>query len=292
MKKVFTFFFFLLSVILLEEVGAQSNIINGYSSEPSVIQYTSPNRDVLNCDNILVFYDFNPGLNLVQTALQQLGCSYTLYNDDRAGFETALTTGTWDIVIFDEESFGSSPSLYDALNNYVLGGGRLIFDSWNVLYISAHPLWNTLGFNYVNYIDAQMPVYWWVPTHAFFNSPNSVPQLTVGTEYTNVDGQVLTVLPGFQVLAGFTTPGPDPFQEAMIFGNNGKTVFLSFMPNNFPNDVDGDLVPDMSELYANLVKGLCEGIEPLPLVPLSPWAIIIGVGLILAFTVIRFRRLS
>lgn len=211
---------------------------------------------------ILIFasdpYHAAPNTFLDQ-ALQALGLSYTAYYSDFVGFETALTAGgPWDLVLFESEVSGTPSSLWAALNNYVLGGGKLILNDWSVLFDPGNPLWATLGFEFVsNDTDPPDPVYWWKPAHPFFNTPQSVPEFTTLTaSIYGSYGQHVRRLPGFEALAGYTTPGPDPDQAALIVGNEGRTVFKGFLDGQNDANLDGDALLDGVELWINLIHSM------------------------------------
>jgi hypothetical protein len=85
-------------------------------------------------------------------------------------------------------------------------------------------------------------------------------------EFTSLDGgiygtygQFVEPLAGFSALAGYTTPGPDPNQTAMVLGNDNRTVFKGFLDGQNSADLDGDLKPDGVELWENLIYGIDVG---------------------------------
>lgn len=225
-------------------------------------QPTQPTADL----RILMYADdYYHSPSYVDQALQRLGLPYEgHYWADFSGFEYALANGTWDIVLFGDDNWPPPPSTLDALNTYVLNGGRLVFDSWVVSRFPGHSLWNTLG------IAAQgddynppAPVYWWDPTHVVFNDPESVPEFTLlyGGRYGTY-GQYVEPLAGAEAIAGYTSPGPDPNQAALIIGNDGRTVFKAFIDGQNDADQDSDGTPDGVELWVNLIAGIQNGFPP------------------------------
>jgi PKD repeat protein len=215
--------------------------------------------------NILIYADDHVHTSpntFLDRALQKLGLAYTAYYDgDWSDFESALTSGTWDLVLVGNDNYGPPSSTLTALNNYVNGGGKLAFHTWRVSYYPGNALWTTLGFSYVsNDTDPPAPVYWWAPSHPIFNTPESVPQFTSLTSgIYGIYGQYVEPLSGFQAVAGYTTPGPDPNQAAMIVGNNNRTVFKGFLDGQNSADLDGDSTLDGVELWENLIYGLASG---------------------------------
>ncbi|HEV8627572.1 MAG TPA: carboxypeptidase regulatory-like domain-containing protein, partial [Acidimicrobiia bacterium] len=191
-------------------------------------------------------------------ALQRLGMGYTAHYDaDFAGFESDLTSGSWDLVLFGDDNFFPPTSTLTALNDYVNGGGKLVFATWTLSF-NPSPLYQTLGFASVSDdFDPPDPVHFWQPDHPVFTNPESVPELTdlTGGRY-GIYGQAGNALAGFDALAGYTTPGPDPNQAAMVLGNGSRTVFKGFMDGQNDADLDADGTRDGVELWANLIVGL------------------------------------
>jgi len=166
-------------------------------------------------------------------------------------------------VLFGNDTYPPPTTTFDALNNYVLGGGKLILNSWTAGYHPAHPLWTTLGFAWIgNDYDPPAPIYWWAPGHPFFNLPMSVPEFASPTagRYGNY-GQYVEPLAGFQALAGYTTPGADPGQAALILGQSESTVFKGFTDGQNDADLDSDGVLDGIELWIDMIAFL-QGAPP------------------------------
>ena len=224
-------------------------------------QPASPSGGAL---NILVYADdpYHPAPNTyVDQALQYLGLPYTAhYDGDFAGFEADLTSDTWDIVIFADDNWlpYDFAGLLSALNDYVAGGGRLILHSWGVGFEPNDPLWTTLGFTWAgDNNEPPAPVYSWDPAHPVFTDPLDVPEFTLLSGYRyGVYGQFVEPLPDFEATAGYTTPGPDPNQAALILGNDGDTVFRAFMDGQNDADLDADGLMDGAELWVNLISGI------------------------------------
>jgi subtilisin family serine protease len=215
--------------------------------------------------NILIYADdviHTPPNTFLDMALQSLGLAYTAhYNGDWTGFETDLSGGAWDVVLVGNDNWVPPASTLAALNTYVTGGGRLVFHSWTVAFDPGNALWTTLGFTWASDDNAPPdPVYWWEPGHPVFNDPESVPEFTsLNGGFYMVYGQHVEPLAGFQALAGFTTPGPDPNQAALVLGNDGRTVFKSFLDAHNSADLDGDTRMDGVELWINLIEGIQAG---------------------------------
>ncbi|MBE0410772.1 MAG: carboxypeptidase regulatory-like domain-containing protein, partial [Anaerolineales bacterium] len=195
-------------------------------------------------------------------ALQHLGLSYTAhYDGDFAGFLSSLASQDWDIVLFGNDNYAPDTSLFDALNSYVIDGGKLVLNTWTVSLYPGNPLWTTLGINWVSDdFDPPSPVYWWDPSHPAFTVPRSIPEFTslTGGIYGTY-GQRVEPLSGFEAIAGYTTPGPDPNQAAMVVGNDSRTVFKGFLDGQNDADLDSDGLKDGLELWINLIDGIQYG---------------------------------
>ncbi len=242
--------------VLLENNSGQTTL-----AYPAAFRWT-PDKPLL-AVNILIYTDdpyHNP--KYLDTALQALGLAYTAhYDGDWSGFEADLNAGTWDAVFVAGDSYWSPSSVLTALNTYVLGGGKLAYHSWTVGSDPGNALWTTLGFTFIgNDYDPPDPVYWWDAGHPVFNNPEAVPEFTVldGGLYRTY-GQQVEPLPGFESLAGYTTPGPDPNQAALVLGNDGRTLFRAFLDAQNGADLDGDGRLDGVELWMNIANGVLNG---------------------------------
>jgi hypothetical protein len=108
--------------------------------------------------------------------------------------------------------------------------------------------------------DPPSPVYWWNREHRIFKDPETVPEFTAPIDLRyGIYGQQVQPLAGFEPLAGFTSPGPDPDQAAMVIGNEGRTVFKAFVDGHNDADLDADGTRDGVELWVNLIAGIFTG---------------------------------
>ncbi len=244
-------------------VPMQSNQGDTSLAYPSAYRWQPEGR--LASLNILIYADdviHTPPNTCLDTALQSLGLAYTAhYNGDWAGFETDLSGGTWDLVLVGNDYWRPPGSMLAALNDYVTDGGKLVFHSWTVSFDPANALWTTLGFTWASDDnDPPDPVYWWEPGHPVFTDPESVPEFTsLNGGFYMTYGQHVEPLADFQSLAGFTTPGPDLNQAALVLGNDGRTVFKGFLDAHNSADLDRDTRMDGVELWINLIEGVQAG---------------------------------
>ena len=215
--------------------------------------------------NILIYADdayHVPPYSYLDQALQRLALPYVAcYYGDWSGFETVLPLGAWDLVLVGNDNWIPPLSALDALNSYVLGGGKLVYHGWTVSRCAGHPLWTTLGITWkADDFDPPAAVYWWDREHMIFNDPERVPEFTAPVDGRyGIYGQQVEPLAGFEPPAGFTTPGPDPNQAAMVLGNHGRTVFKAFLDGQNDGDLDADGTLDGVELWVNLIAGILAG---------------------------------
>jgi hypothetical protein len=215
--------------------------------------------------NVLIYaddaYHWAPNTFLDQ-ALQNLGIAYTAhYDGDFFGFVNDLQSGTWDMVLVGNDNWADT-SIFNPLNDYVLSGGKLVINTWAVSWDPFNSLWTTLGVTWVSDDwDPPDPVYWWDPAHPLFNEPESVPELTQlsGFRYGTYGQRVEPILGDYVALAGYTTPGPDPNQAALVLGNDNTTIFKGFLDGQNDADRDFDGLMDGVELWINMIVGLESG---------------------------------
>lgn len=215
--------------------------------------------------SVLVYADdpVHPAPNTyVDQALQRLGLSYTAHYDaDFDGFKSDLESGSWDLVIFADDNFGPDFTLFDSLNAYVEGGGRLVLDTWLVEFDPSHPLWERLGFQFSESVTGDpAPVHWWNPDHPAFTFPEAAPEPTqLDNVGFGVYGQRGDATGDGESIAGYTTPGPDAGQSALVIANSETTAFKGFLDAQNSADLDSDGVPDGVELWENLAFGISSG---------------------------------
>ena len=219
-------------------------------------------------DNILMYNDdfFNTAPNtFADQALNAMGLPYTAYyNGNFGGFEADLTGGgPWDLVIYNNENNGPPVSNFNALDTYVAGGGKLIFTTWS---IQASPLFANMGVTNINpYGAPPAPVYWWDAGHEFFNNPETVPEFTALTAVGyGTYGHRVEPLPGFTAPAGYTTPGPDANEAAIVCGNGGRTIYKTFLDGQNGANQDADGYFDGVELWINMIMDMGGSGLPFP----------------------------
>jgi thermitase len=214
--------------------------------------------------NVLVYsddYAVTPGSRYVIIALNSLGISYTYFADDPWGFDSALTSQSWDLVVVDHCNYYALGNYWNELDDYVRNGGRLVLSTFDIDGSNSVPttLWDTLGVRWVSDMYSPEPVYRWIPSHPIFTFPNTVGDLTSCSDEYWDNGDHVAPTTGTAV-GGFTSsPGTD--DAAIVVGNAYPTVLFSFILDEFRHDDNGDGKLDAVELWENAIVQLARGSE-------------------------------
>jgi hypothetical protein len=81
--------------------------------------------------SIVVYSDDSYGNDYVLDALNQLGLGYDLYWGDPAGFEAAVQTGTYDMIIVNHETIFSLSDAWDDIAAELVGGTKVIVSTFD-----------------------------------------------------------------------------------------------------------------------------------------------------------------
>jgi thermitase len=215
-------------------------------------------------ENVLVYtddYAVAPSERYPIVALDNLGINYTHYSDDPYGFVTALTTQPWDLVIVSHNNYYAFGNNWEELEEYVLEGGLLILSTFDIdgSHSESTTLWSTLGVQWSSDMPYPEPVYRWMPTHPIFTFPNAIGDLTSYEDGYYDDGDHVTATTGIPI-AGFTT-SPTTGYAAIVVGNGGRTVLMSFLVCEFRYDEDADGKLDVVELWENAIASVAVPVE-------------------------------
>lgn len=219
-------------------------------------------------NNVLYLYDGPTGRNFGGMALDEIGLEYTEVFWDTE-LEDELESGVeWDLVVVQNPYYYWGSGAFDALNDYVEAGGKLIINTWLTSYYPSHDLWNNLGayYGWDYYMDSPN-IYEWDTSHAIFNAPNSVPTLEGTDIYTYLCGQYLEEIYGFGNPVGGYYPTDDPYawyEAGLVARLDGQTIWNAFTPCNYNSDSDGDGQIDMQELFVNEIVWILGGIAVQP----------------------------
>ena len=216
--------------------------------------------------DILYFEDFTVGTSAVPGALTSLGlAASTTTATSAANFQTLLSSGTWDLVIFGEQGFSTFNDFPGDFATYLAGGGMILGTTWR-----------TDGY------DALMEA------DGFSTNGGSI--TTDGHPiFVGLGGTIDLTNPGWGIFSqGYSTIGGGVCIGtissggcAAVLGNSGDTLLLGPLFDTYTNLAEGEL------LVANSISFLLDSV-PVP----EPASIaIFGLGIV-GLLVIRRRRPS
>jgi hypothetical protein len=188
----------------------------------------------------------------VAKALQELDIEYEIYSLPDY-FNRSLHSKTWDLVIIDSPWFQFTNAYLNDTEWYVDSGGSLIM-SWYRLYLSSnkdHPLWAKLGFEYVEARSIPFTTYIWYTNHPIFNNPidYGAANFTGPRDYGTV-GEIVNVFDNATALAGsWETEAAD--NATIVLRNDGKTLYNSYLIDQYSGDIDDSTYEDRFELWLN-----------------------------------------
>lgn len=198
---------------------------------------------------LYLFDDCNGSSDFATPALTNLGYTDVTLVTDPLEFEFAIRTGTWDLIILENYQNVLADGVLDALYNYYVNwGGRILFSSYDLLFHGAHALLGSMGVSVVNSYDPPLPVYNWGST-ALFDSPNTVPDLTLFQNTCTMDGVRLSVTTA-TAAAGYTA-SEQAGEAAVTINTDQRIIVNAFIPGLVDQDADSDGKNDMIALYEN-----------------------------------------
>lgn len=205
--------------------------------------------------NVLI-YDHNTNDGVAQTACTNLGFTCTV--EGETTFTSALTGGTWDLVVLDLPSTIPDGAWQTALTDYINGGGRAIQTGWQTssMNLIAPAFEVTLAGAH-----EAIAFHSWI-SNPLFLTPNTVPTtMAVAGDDWGTNGFYLTVVPtGSGVAAAGFTATAQADQAASVIGNGGRTIFNGFLFDDFyPGDADSSGKADIVEYVENQMVFLMEG---------------------------------
>ncbi|MFW9925315.1 MAG: hypothetical protein ACFFDM_00965 [Candidatus Thorarchaeota archaeon] len=182
----------------------------------------------------------------VAKALNGLGESFYL-TSDIVYFNLSLFSGAWDMVVFDN-------NMWDTLNyqphliEYVAGGGKLIFNTWDLDTTTG----TYFGVNLTNYYSAPPTVYLWETAHPMFNLPVDYGATNINSSLNifGVEALNFSTYANATPVAGY---GPSGSGVAIALGVGGRVIFNGPTWVIYNEDTDNSTYPDNVELWTNQV---------------------------------------
>ena len=143
-----------------------------------------------------------------------------------------------------------SPAALAALENYLIGGGKVIINCPDLDGSSSHSLWATMGMNIMGDLGGiPSALTWELPGHPIFNIPFEVPpsvETVTGTFTDYGDG----ILSSGGVVLGTFDELPYPGNGSVVLSRDGMGIVNSFVMSDSRDD-DGDGFADGTELLIN-----------------------------------------
>ena len=214
----------------------------------------------------LVYIDMELQDGKVLDALAALGYTVTVATD-WYDFSTKLGSNNYGLAVgFNQQwswtTTGAKPTVMAAFATYIANGGSIVYGDWKTDNdIAALFEAQFTGINNQSLMTLDPSI------------ANGLPNpLTLANPGWSIFSTGLTALGGGQVLATF--PNGD---ASIVRGNGGRTIILGYLSDTPPE-------ANRQQLFENLFQGVA------PSVPLSDWAIYLGIFLIAAFMVLRYRR--
>lgn len=191
---------------------------------------------------------------------------------DYPDFNAKLATGNYSLAVVTNNGLCCYLGLdYPTVQNFINNGGCMIFNDWEMTqaYAALFEATFTGGSNLSPFTITD-------PLLATgISNPVAIANISWGTWSTE-----LTAIGGGQVLATF--PGG---AAAIVRGNQGHTILLGYLSDTPP-------AADRQKLFENVIKATtCGGWTPGE-IPVSNWAIVLGLFLIFSFAVVRYIKTS
>ena len=241
-------------------IPMQSNQGDTTLAYPSAYRWTP---DKASSVDVLIYADdlgLTAGNRFLDQALQALEIAYTACEDGAfSSFESALASGKWDAVLYEGDNYNTPASTLAALNTYVLGGGKLGAEIWDMLNNNTDPLYARLGVAYAdNYIDPSPAIHWWNPTSPIFTNPDGVSEMPGYSCSAKLScGQYVNPVTGDSTAVAGYLANSATDQAALILRNDGNTVFKAFSDRPNPGaDANRDGIKDVVALWVNITDYL------------------------------------
>jgi hypothetical protein len=207
--------------------------------------------------------------DFVVAGLLNLGYTVTVATG-WADFDAKLISGNYGLAVgFVQYSGGVGPSP-QAMQTFMNAGGCIIYADW---YYVDNSRVSVLGASFTGAFNMTTMTISDAGLAGGLTNPVIMSNAGWGT-YT----MGLAPLGGSQVLATYENG-----DAAVVLGNGGKSVVLGYLS-------DAPLSADRQQLFENVVNAtLCGNGQE---IPVSDWAIYLGIFLILSFVVVRYVKAS
>lgn len=196
----------------------------------------------------------------VQQALKLSDLSYTAVGDRAGTFLAELTNGEpLDLVIVAQEGRGAvSGEFWEVLLDYLNDGGGVIIEMWSLdrSYTGKiAPLLSQCGLEFYRNMDLAQPIYWHVPEHPIFNTPNVLSPFLDFRHYWELqagDTLALAADSDAVILGGIAE---EQTTRAGVLAScfDGRLLWHTYSAHDYNGDANDDGVLDEIQLWQNMI---------------------------------------
>ena len=252
--------------IVVSEANAPQGTINVFEK---YYGKTIESSNMKGSQDALLYIDFEHTDGKITDALIALNYNVTVATD-WPDFSTKLTNNNYGLAVGFNQTYAwnsnEKSELLTVLSNYISNGGGVVFDDW------------TKDSDFAGFFEAQ-----------YESSTNETEMTLIPSIATGVTNPVILSDPGWSVFSmGLGSVGGGQVlatfgngELAIVRGNGNRTILLGYLTDTPPE-------ADRQQLFMNLFEAV---VPPNPNVPVSDWAIYLGIFLIAAFTVVRYRKM-
>lgn len=230
-------------------------------------QYGTPGSSRGAMDAV-VYVDYSIGPDFVVAGLTNLGYTVTIASG-WGDFDSKLLSGNYGLAVsFNQDQPGTGPSPA-AMQSFMAAGGCIIYCDWSKdnSRVSVLEASFTGGNNLTTMTVSDAGIAAGIANPVIMSNTGWVWTFSTGLAATG-SGQVLATF--------------ENGDAAIVRGNGGKSIVLGYLG-------DAPLLADRQQLFENVVNSTLCGAGT---VPVSDWAIYLGIFLMLSFVVFRFAKAS
>jgi hypothetical protein len=207
----------------------------------------------------LVFIDYSLENDFIVPALTDQGYNVTIASS-WTDFDTKIISGLYGLAVACSQNYWAVPSP-SAIQTFINGGGLMVLCDWTM----NSTLAGLFEASYTNQLNQSLVTFTDLTLGHGINNPMALINPGWGTYSMGV-----APVGGGKVLATFPNGN-----AAAILGNGGRTIILGYLSDTPPAD-------DRQQLFNNALDVL-NGRE----IPVSDWAIYLGILLMVSFVIYR-----
>jgi hypothetical protein len=197
----------------------------------------------------VLIYDGGSSRGNAAAAASSLGLTYTIVDgSNMETFDDVLNGSVWDLVVLDVPNI-SAPSLSESIATYITNGGKVLMSYWNAKTDTV--LAAAFEVQAAQTLFAPQNVYPWDLSHPIFHSPNpDIGPLTSWDDLWSINLEYAAPVGSAVALAGFSAT-PEGGMAAIILGNNGRTLYNSFLWDDIADQMGLQLIANQISFLLN-----------------------------------------